>query len=303
MPFPAMAPVPPAAKRAGLRAGLASGRLLRMPGAFSPLVARLIEELGFDGAYVSGAVVAADLGLPDVGLTTMTEVAQRARQIASATSLPVLADTDTGFGEPLNAARTVAELDDLGLAGCHLEDQVNPKRCGHLEGKRLISAREMVGKIEAAVQARSDPDFTIIARTDAKESLGLEEAIRRSREYLAAGADCIFLEAMHSRDEMRRVRDELDAPLLANMVEGGKTPWLTAKELEAIGYNLVIYPLSGWMAATAVLRKLFAELYETGTTQGFWDAQGLRMSFAELFEVFDYSNISDLERRFVRDRD
>ena len=153
MGFPALAPVPAGEKRAALRAGLASGRLLRMPGAFSPLVARLVEELGFDGAYVSGAVVAADLGLPDVGLTTLTEVGRRARQIASATSLPVLADADTGFGEPLNAARTVAELDDLGLAGCHLEDQVNPKRCGHLDGKEVVPAADMVRRLQAAVAA------------------------------------------------------------------------------------------------------------------------------------------------------
>jgi carboxyvinyl-carboxyphosphonate phosphorylmutase len=233
----------------------------------------------------------------------VTEQATNAKNIVLAVNVPVIMDADAGYGNAMSTWRAIREFERAGVVGCHLEDQVNPKRCGHLEGKRLISTREMVGKIEAAVEARTDSDFTIIARTDAKESLGLDEAIRRSRQYLAAGADCIFLEAMQTRDEMQRVRGEIDAPLLANMVEGGKTPWLTAKELEAIGYNLVIYPLSGWMATVAVLRKLFGELYDTGTTQGFWDAQGLRMSFAELFEVFDYSRISDLEQRFVRDQD
>jgi carboxyvinyl-carboxyphosphonate phosphorylmutase len=278
--------------------------ILVVPSAYDALSAKVIEQTGFSAVHMTGSGTSASmLGLPDLGFTSVTEQATNAKNIVLAVDLPVIMDADAGYGNAMSTWRAIREFERAGIVGCHLEDQVNPKRCGHLEGKRLISTREMVGKIEAAVQARSDPDFTIIARTDAKESLGLDEAIRRSREYLAAGADCIFLEAMHSRDEMRRVRDELDAPLLANMVEGGKTPWLTAKELEAIGYNLVIYPLSGWMAATAVLRKLFAELYETGTTQGFWDAQDLRMSFAELFEVFDYSKISELERRFVRDRD
>jgi carboxyvinyl-carboxyphosphonate phosphorylmutase len=278
--------------------------ILVVPSAYDALSAKVIEQTGFPAVHMTGSGTSASmLGLPDLGFTSVTEQATNAKNIVLAVDLPVIMDADAGYGNAMSTWRAIREFERAGIVGCHLEDQVNPKRCGHLEGKRLVSTREMVGKIEAAVQARSDPDFTIIARTDAKESLGLDEAIRRSREYLAAGADCIFLEAMHSRDEMQRVRDELDAPLLANMVEGGKTPWLTAKELEAIGYNLVIYPLSGWMAAAAVLRKLFAELYETGTTQGFWDAQGLRMSFAELFEVFDYSKISELERRFVHDGD
>jgi methylisocitrate lyase len=208
MPFPAMASVSAADKRAALRAGLASGRLLRMPGAFSPLVARLVERLGFDGAYVSGAVVAADLGLPDVGLTTMTEVGQRARQIASATSLPVLADADTGFGEPLNAARTVAELDDLGLAGCHVEDQVNPKRCGHLDGKEVVPTADMVRRIQAAVAARRDPGFLIVARSDAvnlviypvtglRLAMGaVEEGLRRLRDD---GTQAGLLDRMQTR--------------------------------------------------------------------------------------------------------
>ena len=278
--------------------------ILVVPSAYDALSAKVIEQTGFSAVHMTGSGTSASmLGLPDLGFTSVTEQATNAKNIVLAVNVPVIMDADAGYGNAMSTWRAIREFERAGIVGCHLEDQVNPKRCGHLEGKRLISTREMVGKIEAAVEARTDSDFTIIARTDAKESLGLDEAIRRSRQYLAAGADCIFLEAMQTRDEMQRVRDEIDAPLLANMVEGGKTPWLTAKELEAIGYNLVIYPLSGWMAAVAVLRKLFGELYDTGTTQGFWDAQGLRMSFAELFEVFDYSRISDLERRFVRDQD
>jgi 2-methylisocitrate lyase-like PEP mutase family enzyme len=204
MPFPAIAPVPAAAKRAALRAGLASGRLLRMPGAFSPLVARLVEELGFDGAYVSGAVVAADLGLPDVGLTTMTEVGQRARQIASATSLPVLADADTGFGEPLNAARTVAELDDLGLAGCHLEDQVNPKRCGHLDGKEVVpTAMTEFGKsrlLDARTLADLGVNLVIYPVTGLRLAMGaVEDGLRRLRDD---GTQAGLVDRMQTRDRL-----------------------------------------------------------------------------------------------------
>jgi carboxyphosphoenolpyruvate mutase len=229
----------------------------------------------------------------------MTEQATNARNIVAAVDVPVIMDADAGYGNAMNTWRAIREFERAGIVGCHLEDQVNPKRCGHLEGKRLASTETMIGKIEAAAAARTDEDFVIIARTDARESLGLDEAIRRSREYLAAGADCVFLEAMTTVDEMKRVRDEIDAPLLANMVEGGKTPWLTTAELESMGYNLAIYPLSGWMAATAILRRMFAALRDDGTTQRFWDETGLRMSFAELFEVFGYREISELEQRFV----
>jgi methylisocitrate lyase len=265
MPFPAVAPVPAAAKREALRAGLASGRLLRMPGAFSPLVARLVEELGFDGAYVSGAVVAADLGLPDVGLTTMTEVAQRARQIASATSLPVLADADTGFGEPLNAARTVAELDDLGLAGCHLEDQVNPKRCGHLDGKEVVPTLDMVRRLQAAVAARRDPGFLVVARSDARAVEGLDALLERARAYVDAGADMLFPEALADEREFEAVRRAVDVPLLANMTEFGKSKLLDAATLTDLGVNLVIYPVTGLRLAMAAVEDGLRRLRDDST--------------------------------------
>lgn len=274
--------------------------ILVVPSAYDALSARVIQQAGFPAVHMTGSGTSASmLGLPDLGFTTITEMAWNAKNICLAVDVPVIMDIDAGYGNAMNTWRCIREFERAGIVGGHLEDQEVPKRCGHLEGKRLISAEEMIGKIEAAVEAREDPDWTIIARTDAREKLGLEEAIRRSREYVAAGADCIFLEAMLSVDEMKQVRDAIDAPLLANMVEGGKTPWLTVKELEEIGYNLVIYPLSGWMAATSILRKMLAELRESGTTQKFWEKYELRMSFAELFEVFGYSQLSDMERRFV----
>src|SRR5690242_19965944 len=187
---------PATKKRAALRAKLKTGQLLRFPGAFSPLVAMLIEQLGgFDGVYISGAVLSNDLGLPDIGLTTLPEVARRGREIARATGLPCLIDIDTGFGEPMNVARTIREIEDSGLAGCHIEDQVNPKRCGHLDNKTLIDADTMVRKIVAAAQAKRDANLLLIARTDARGVEGLEQAIERAKRYVDAGADMIFPEA------------------------------------------------------------------------------------------------------------
>jgi methylisocitrate lyase len=294
MGFPAMASRTPAEKRAALRAGLASGRLLRMPGAFSPLVARLVEELGFDGAYVSGAVVAADLGLPDVGLTTMTEVGQRARQIASATSLPVLADADTGFGEPLNAARTVAELDDLGLAGCHLEDQVNPKRCGHLDGKEVVATAEMVRRLQAAVAARRDPAFLVVARSDARAVEGLDAMLERARAYVDAGAEMLFPEALADEREFEAVRRAVDVPLLANMTEFGRTRLLDATTLADLGVNLVIYPVTGLRLAMAAVEDGLRRLRDDGTQAGLVDRMQTR---ARLYELLGYGDYGAFDRR------
>ncbi|HZA84613.1 MAG TPA: methylisocitrate lyase [Actinomycetes bacterium] len=293
MGFPALAPRDPAEKRAALRAGLASGRLLRMPGAFSPLVARLVEELGFDGAYVSGAVVAADLGLPDVGLTTMTEVATRARQIASATSLPVLADADTGFGEPLNAARAVAELDDLGLAGCHLEDQVNPKRCGHLDGKEVVPTADMVRRIRAAVAARRDPGFLVVARSDARAVEGLEAMLDRARAYVDAGAEMLFPEALADEREFEAVRRAVEVPLLANMTEFGKTRLLDARTLADLGVNLVIYPVTGLRLAMGAVEDGLRRLRDDGTQAGLVDRMQTR---ARLYELLGYADYTAFDR-------
>lgn len=272
-----------------------------VPSAYDGLSARVIEQAGFDAVHMTGSGSSASLlGMPDLGFTTSTEMAEHARNMCNAVSVPVIVDADSGYGNAMNVMRTVRDFERAGIVGLHLEDQVTPKRCGHLEGKTLISTEEMVGKIQAACEARTDPDFFVIARTDAREEFGMQEALQRSRAYVEAGADCIFLEAPHSRDELIEVRRELEVPLLANMVEGGKTPWLTAPELQDIGYDLVIYPLSCWMGAAAVLREAMAELRETGTTQGYWERKGLKMTFEELFEVFDYSKISAYEQRFVR---
>jgi carboxyvinyl-carboxyphosphonate phosphorylmutase len=275
--------------------------ILVAPSAYDALSAKVIEKSGFKALHMTGSGTSASLlGYPDMGFTTLTEMATHAKNIALAVDVPVFVDADSGYGNAMNMMRTVREFERAGVVGMHVEDQVTPKRCGHLLGKRVIPTEEMVGKLQAAAAAREDEDFQIIARTDARECIDMGEAIRRANAYVEAGADCIFVESPLTVDEMRHMRAEIDAPLLANMVEGGKTPWLTSKELEEVGFDLVIYPLSGWKAAAAVLRKLMVELRETGTTQGFWEPLGLELSFEELFDVFDYPEIQSLEDRYVK---
>ena len=279
-----------AEKRADLRAALASGRLLRFPGAHAPIVSLVIEEQGFDGIYISGAALSADLGLPDIGLTTLGEVTQRGRQIARVTSLPALIDVDTGFGEPLNAARTIQGLEELGIAGCHLEDQVNPKRCGHLDNKTIVPAGEMVMKIRAAANARRDPNFLLMARTDARASEGLDAALDRARAYVDAGADAIFPEALQDVSEYERTRRELgDVPLLANLTEFGKTPLLTADELEELGFNIVIYPVSSLRLAMKAVEDGLAELKDRGTQKGLVERMQTRKRLYELIRYEQYN--------------
>lgn len=275
-------------------------KIVQVPSAYDGLAAKVIEHAGFDAIHMTGSGSSASiLGMPDIGFTAISEMAEHAKNMCLVVDVPVICDADTGYGNAMNVWRTIREFERAGIVGCHLEDQVTPKRCGHLEGKRLISKEEMVGKILAADDAREHPDFTIIARTDAREAMGMSEALDRCHAYVEAGADCIFFEAPLTVDEMKEVRRELDAPLLANMVEGGKTPFLPAQELEDLGYNIVIYPLTGWMAAASVLTQLMAELKETGTTQNYWKRKGLEMTFEELFAVFDYARYQDLEERFV----
>ncbi|MBO3084640.1 methylisocitrate lyase [Cellulomonas fengjieae] len=272
-------------KRVALRDGLASGRLLQLPGAFNPLSARLIEAKGFDGVYVSGAVLSADLGLPDIGLTTATEVTVRAGQIARMTGLPAIVDADTGFGEPMNVARTVQGLEDAGLAGCHIEDQVNPKRCGHLDGKTVVDEDTALKRIRAAVDGRRDPNFLVMARTDIRAVDGLAATIDRAKALVDAGADAIFPEALTGPEEFAAVRAAVDVPLLANMTEFGKGQLLTRQQLEDLGINLVIYPVTllrlAMGAAMAGLDTIRAE----GTQSGLLDRMQTR---AELYELLDY---------------
>ncbi|MGW9636004.1 methylisocitrate lyase [Nocardiopsis alba] len=277
--------VPSHEKRRLLREGLASGRLLRVPGAMNPLTAVLIQELGFDGAYVSGAVIAADLALPDIGLTTLTEVAGRGAQIARVTDLPVLIDADTGFGEPMNVARTVQALEDAGIAGCHLEDQVNPKRCGHLDGKTVIETDEMVRRIRAAVTARRDEGFVICARTDAAGVEGLDSAIDRAKAYIEAGADMVFPEAMRGPADFEAFREAVDVPLLANMTEFGKSELLTVEQLESLGLNMVIYPVTTLRLAMGAVEEGLRVLRDEGVQTDLVDRMQTR---ERLYELLDY---------------
>jgi methylisocitrate lyase len=279
-------------KRVAFRAGLASGTVQRLPGAFNPLVAKLIQEIGFEGVYVSGAVVSAELGLPDIGLTTLTEVAGRGGQVARVTDLPVLIDADTGFGEPMNAARTVTLLEDAGLAGCHLEDQVNPKRCGHLDGKAVVPTDEMVRRLRAAVSARRDPNFVICARTDAAGIEGIDAAIARARAYADAGADLIFTEALGGAADFEKFRAAVATPLLANMTEFGKSELLPARTLESIGYNAVIYPVSTLRLAMWAAETGLREIHETGTQAGLLDRMQHR---SRLYDLLQYERYNEFD--------
>ena len=282
-----------AEKRAAFSTALKSGKLLCFPGAFSPLMAMEVERQGFDGVYVSGAALSADLGLPDIGLTTLSEVAQRGRQIARVTALPAIIDADTGFGETMNAARTVQEMEEMGLAGCHLEDQVNPKRCGHLDNKTLVDTDEMVRKLKAAVAAKRDPNFTVFARTDSRASEGLDAAIARARAYQDAGADAIFPEALQDESEYEAFRKAIDAPILANITEFGKTPLLSARQLEDLGYNMMILPATGLRLAMKAVRDGLAEIRRTGTQAGIVDRMLTR---AELYELLNYEDYNAFDQ-------
>ncbi len=253
----------------------------------------LIEEIGFDGIYVSGAVLSADLGLPDIGLTTLNDVAQRGRLIARTTKLPAIIDVDTGFGEPMNVARTVQEIEEMGLAGCHLEDQINPKRCGHLDNKTLVDTATMTRKIKAAVDARRDPNFLLIVRTDARGPEGMASAIARAKAYVDAGADMIFPEAMASADEFKQFRGAVKAPLLANMTEFGKSPLLSVNELQAIGYNIVIYPVTTLRLAMKAVEDGLRQIKGAGTQADLLDKMQTR---ARLYELLQYERYNQFDQ-------
>ena len=276
-------------KRQHLRDAVATGNLLLMPGAHAPIVARIVEEMGFDGVYISGAALSAELALPDIGLTSLSEVTQRGRQIARVTDLPAIIDVDTGFGEALNAARTIQEAEELGLAACHMEDQITVKRCGHLNNKILIETNEMVQKLKAAVEARKDQNFLIIARTDAKGVEGMEAAIDRAKSYVDAGADAIFPEALTEPQEYETFRREIKVPLLANMTEFGKTPLYEKKELEEFGYNIAIYPVSSLRLANKAIEDGYRQLKEEGTNARLTSVMQTRKRLYELLHYEDYN--------------
>jgi methylisocitrate lyase len=284
--------IPAAQKRAAFRARLASGELLRFPGAFNPLSANLIQEKGFEGVYISGAVIAADLGLPDIGLTTLTEVATRGGQISRVTDLPTLIDADTGFGEPMNVARTVQTLEDAGVAGLHIEDQVNPKRCGHLDGKAVVDEGTALKRIRAAVDARRDPNLLIMARTDIRAVDGMRAAIDRAKALVDAGADAIFPEAMNDLGEFEQMRKAIDVPMLANMTEFGKSELFSNDQLAGVGVNIVIYPVSLLRLAMGAAERGL----DTLVSEGSLNSEVANMQTrARLYELNDYAGYNSFD--------
>src|SRR3954467_880386 len=283
----------PAEKRANLRGRLASGVLLQLPGAFNPLSAKLIERHGFDGIYVSGAVLSADLGLPDIGLTTLSEVAARARQIARVSELPTLVDADTGFGEPMNVARTVQELEDAGVAALHIEDQVNPKRCGHLDGKQVVDDATAVKRIRAAVDARRDPNLVLIGRTDIRAVEGIEVTIDRAARLVDAGADAVFPEALGSLEEFAAVRSAIDAPIMANMTEFGKSELFTSEQLRNVGVNVVIWPVSLLRMAMGAAEQALRTLRTEGTLASLFGQMQHRRDLYDLIDYEDYNRFDE----------
>ena len=296
---------PTASKPRRLRELIAQGTVV-LPGAFNALTAMQIERAGFAAAYVSGAGIAAARGLPDIGLLSMAEVVADAGAIARSVAIPALADADTGYGPPLSVMRTVEAFEQAGLAGIHLEDQESPKKCGHLPDKRLVSVAEMAQKIGAAVQARRDRDFLIVARTDARAVEGLDGAVKRARAYVDAGADAIFPEALESVEEFKAFaqavkKEGVTVPLVANMTEFGKTPYLTIKEFETLGYRLVLFPVTALRVATKAIQAMLDELRSLGTQQRSLDKMQTRQQLYELLRYAEYEKWDDdIEKRYGR---
>ena len=284
-------------KRASLRKRLAEGELLQFPGAFNPLSARLIEQQGFDGVYISGAVLSAELGLPDIGLTTLSEVRSRAEQISRMTKLPTLVDADTGFGEAMNVARTVQELEAAGVAAIHIEDQVNPKRCGHLDGKTVVDQTTAVQRISAAANARLDESLLIMARTDMRATDGLDAAIERMRALEEAGADLLFPEALTSLEEYRIVKSATRVPILANMTEFGKTELFTKSELAEVGVSIVIYPVTLLRSAMGAAERTLMAIKRDGTQASEVEHMQTR---AELYELLDYKSYEGFDQEVFK---
>ena len=276
----------PSEKRIELKNKLNKQRILRFPGAYNPLTAKLISEIGFDGVYVSGAVMANDLGIPDIGITTLKEVSYRANQISKVTDLPSIADADTGFG---NCKKTVQTFESLGLSGCHIEDQIEQKRCGHLDNKELIPLDEMVKKIKIASDSRKDKNFLIIARTDANSVEGINKTIERVRAYEDAGADVIFPEAMKDENEFEKIRKNTKVSLLANMTEFGKSKLLSANSLEKLGYNIVIYPVTTQRLAMKSVEDGLKVIFKDGHQNNIIDRMQTRKRLYELVEYEKYN--------------
>jgi len=258
------------------------------PGVFSPVVAKLAENIGFGVLYFSGGGFANLLGLPDLGTTTLTEVVDAVRHITFATSCPLIVDADTGFGEAVNVSRTARELEAAGAAAVHLEDQVMPKRCGHLDGKQLVDIDEMVKKI---IVARASSDLVVIARTDARGVEGIDSAIERARAYIKAGAEIIFPEALESKQEFAEFSQKLNAPLLANMTEFGKTPYMTVTEFRRLGYRIIIFPMTAFRTMLYAVKETLQELYEVGTQRNLLKKMMPRNELYQLLDYYSYENL------------
>jgi len=272
-----------------------ANRPLLVPGVFSPLVGRIAERLGFQAVYLSGGALSAGTGIPDIGLVTLAEFVAEAQRITQATSLPLISDADTGFGEALNVERTVKLFEAAGVAGIHLEDQQMPKRCGHLSGKQLVEPEVMAAKVRAAAAARADRDFVIIARTDARGVTNFDDAVRRAKLYLEAGADAIFPEAMESAEEFARFAQEVTAPLLANMTEFGKGPLLDAQQLADMGYAMVLYPLTAFRSAMRAAEETLIEVMANGNQRG---RVPTMMTRAELYDHLGYNGYEQRDRAY-----
>ena len=278
-------------KRKDFLNNLRKNKLLRFPGAYNPLCAKLIAEIGFDGVYISGGVMANDLGIPDIGLTTLDHVSYRSSQIAKSTDLPAIVDADTGFKD---CKKTIVTFEEKGLAGCHIEDQIDEKRCGHLDNKEVISKDDMVKKINIAVKARKDSNFLIIVRTDANTVEGIDKTIERIKAYEDAGADMIFPEAMKDEKEFENVRKASKSFLLANMTEFGKSKLLSYKELENIGYNIVIYPVTTQRLAMKNVEDGLRDIYANGHQNNIIDKMQTRK---RLYELVDYEKYKSLDEK------
>ncbi|HEY2918469.1 MAG TPA: oxaloacetate decarboxylase [Candidatus Binatia bacterium] len=272
-------------------------RLLVAPGCFDGLSARLVEAAGFEAAYLSGGAVARSMGIPDIGLVTLSETIDRASQVVSAVKLPVIADADTGYGNAVNLVRTVREFERVGVAAIHIEDQITPKRCGHLDGKEVIPLEEMEKKLEAALTTRSDPDFCIIARTDARGVNGFEDAIRRGRAFAKLGVDAIFVEAPQSEEELAQIPRLIPGvPILVNVFKGGKTPMLPMARLEEMGYRIAIYPSETQRAAIHAMRRALETLKREGTTESIDDAL---TTFKERDRVVGLDDWQRIEKQYL----
>ena len=288
----------PSEIRSRFRERLSKGGIIVAPGVFIPAAAMLAEELGFEAIYFSGAAYSNMLGLPDLGVFTLSELSYYLRFFTNAVNIPLIVDVDTGFGEALNVARTVRELEDAGVSAIHIEDQEMPKKCGHLAGKRVVPVDEMVKKIKAAVEARRDDNFIIIARTDARDVEGFDSAVERAKIYIEAGADVIFPEALHSKEEFMEFARRVKAPLLANMTEFGKTPYITVREFEEMGYRIVIFPVTTFRYAMGAIKRALITLKNEGTQLSLINDM---MSREDIYQLIGYHNYEDWDKNLAEE--